>query len=119
MSPRRTQVSPIMPTPPLRLLGAVAIACALGMPGAHAADPKALLEQYRCTICHADRQPQAGPSWLDIANRYRNEKQADAVLTAKIRAGARGGGLWHMPPHPEVNKRDAETIAAWILTFRS
>ena len=89
------------------------------MPGALAADTKALLDQYRCTICHADRSPLAGPSWADIAARYHNQKQADSILTAKIRAGARGGGLWHMPPHPEVSKRDAETISAWILAFRS
>lgn len=108
-----------MPTSPVRLIGAVGIACALAVPGALAADTKALLEQYRCTICHADRQPLAGPSWAEIAARYQHQKQADSILTAKIRAGARGGGLWHMPPHPEVSKRDAETIATWILAFRS
>lgn len=108
-----------MPTISLRLLGAVGIACALAMPGARAADTKALLEQYRCTICHAAQNPQAGPSWAEIAVHYRDQKQANAILTAKIRAGARGGGLWHMPPHPEVSKRDAEAIAAWILAYRS
>ncbi|MFO1413816.1 MAG: hypothetical protein U1F10_07900 [Burkholderiales bacterium] len=109
-----------MPTRSALLTGAVGIACALGVPGALAADKvPSLLDQYRCTICHADRQPQAGPSWADIATRYRDQKQGEAILTAKIRAGARGGGLWHMPPHPEVPKKDAEAIAAWILAFRA
>ncbi len=108
-----------MPTSSARLIGAVGLACALAASGALGADTEALLEQYRCTICHAAREPLAGPSWSDIAARYRNQKQAEAVLTAKIRAGARGGGLWHMPPHPEVSKRDAEAIASWILAFRS
>ena len=88
------------------------------MPGARAADTKALLEQYRCTICHADRDNLAGPSWLDIAARYKGQKQADVILSAKIRAGARGGGLWHMPPHPEVSKVDAEAMSTYILALR-
>jgi cytochrome c551/c552 len=108
-----------MPTLLVRSLpGILGIACALAMPGAVAADTKALLEQYRCTICHADREPLAGPSWLDIAGRYKGQKQADVILSAKIRAGARGGGLWHMPPHPEVSKVDAEAMSTYILALR-
>ena len=100
------------------LLAVFAVACALAVPGARAADTKALLEQYRCTICHADRENLAGPSWLDIAARYKGQKQADVILSAKIRAGARGGGLWHMPPHPEVSKVDAEAMSSYILALR-
>lgn len=107
-----------MPTPSVCLVGAVGFACALAVPGALAADAQALLAQYRCTICHADREPLTGPSWTAISAHYRNQRQAESVLVAKIRAGARGGGLWHMPPHPEVSRHDAETLAGWILAFR-
>jgi len=108
-----------MPNLLLRCLpGLVAAACALATPGAHAAETKALLEQYRCTICHADRETLAGPSWLDIAGRYQGKKQADVILSAKIRAGARGGGMWHMPPHPEVSKVDAEAMSTYILALK-
>ena len=82
-----------------------------------AADVKALLQQYRCTICHADREVLAGPPWVDIAARYRGQRQAEVIVTAKIRAGARGSGLWHMPPHPEVPKAEAAVMAKYILTF--
>jgi cytochrome c len=108
------------------LLGILGFCCALAVPPALAAESKAataaetqaLLEKYRCTVCHADRETLAGPSWLDIAARYDGKKQADVILSAKIRAGARGGGLWNMPPHPEVTKADAEVMATFILTLR-
>jgi cytochrome c len=103
---------------PRCLLSTVAMACALALPSAGAADTKALLEKYRCTICHDDRDTLAGPSWLDIAARYHGQKQANVILSAKIRAGARGGGLWNMPPHPEVTKVDAEAMATYILTLK-
>lgn len=97
----------------------VFVAAALLAGGAFAADATALLQQYRCTICHADRDVLAGPPWLDIAQRYRGQRQADVIVSAKIRAGARGTGLWNMPPHPEVSKADAATMAKYILTVRN
>jgi cytochrome c len=97
----------------------VFVAAALLARDAFAADATALLQQYRCTICHADREVLAGPPWLDIAQRYRGQRQADVIVSAKIRAGARGTGLWNMPPHPEVSKADAAAMAKYILTIRN
>jgi cytochrome c len=101
-----------------RQLGVAGCAVLLGgflTPAAGADDTAALLAQYRCTTCHTGQDAVTGPSWQDIATRYHGRKQAEVLLAAKIRAGARGGSFWHMPPHPEVSKRDAETIAAYIL----
>lgn len=80
--------------------------------------PEALLEQYRCTVCHAERDAAAGPAWVDIATHYRGIKQANKLVTDKIRAGAHGGGPWHMPPHPEVSRADAATMARYILSTK-
>jgi cytochrome c len=87
---------------------------------AMAADPdlQQQLVQYRCTICHAERETLAGPSYADIAQQYQGQKQAAALLAARIRVGARGGGLWHMPPHPEVSKAAADAMARYILTVK-
>lgn len=107
--------------PPLRcfpIRWAVPVMLALLAGAAAAGDPVVLLQQYRCTICHAGREVLAGPPWIDIATRYRGKRQADALVAAKIRAGAGGSGLWHMPPHPEVSKADAATMARYILSFR-
>ena len=79
-------------------------------------DVQQLLVQYRCSICHAEQETLAGPSYADIAQAYRGQKQAVALLAARIRIGAHGGGLWHMPPHPEVSKAAADALARYILT---
>jgi len=83
---------------------------------AAAPDVQQQLARYRCDICHAEREALAGPSYADIAAAYRTQKQAAALLAARIRVGAHGGGLWHMPPHPEVSKAAADAMARYILT---
>jgi cytochrome c len=81
-------------------------------------DVQQQLAQYRCSICHAERETLAGPSYADIAQAYRGQKQAAALLAARIRIGAHDGGLWHMPPHPEVSKAAADAMARYILTVK-
>ena len=49
---------------------------------------------------------------------YRGKQQADKIVAEKIRSGAHGSGPWHMPPHPEVSKADAATMARYILSTR-
>ena len=87
---------------------------------AAAADPavQQQLAQYRCNICHAERESLAGPSYAEIAQAYRGQKGAATLLAARIRVGAHGGGLWHMPPHPEVSKAAAAAMARYILTVK-
>ena len=80
-------------------------------------DVQQQLAQYRCSICHAERETLAGPSYADIALAYRSQKQAAALLAARIRVGAHDGGLWHMPPHPEVSEADANAMARYILAL--
>jgi len=100
------------------LAAAVAMTALSGAGLAAGAEPPALLAQYRCAVCHADRETLTGPSWADIAARYRGQRQAEVIVSAKIRAGAHGSGLWHMPPHPEVSKTDAATMASYILSIK-
>jgi cytochrome c len=80
--------------------------------------PQQLLEQYGCTICHAESDAAAGPAWVDIATHYRGNPQANKLVVDKIRAGAHGSGPWHMPPHAEVSKADARTMARYILEIK-
>ena len=81
---------------------------------ATADEPPAALTQYKCYICHADRQAKAGPAFVDVARRYRGDPQAVSRLAREIRRGLRGGP-WHMPPHPEVSTAEARTIARYIV----
>jgi cytochrome c len=98
---------------PLALAALFNAASAAGPP------PQELLEKYRCITCHADREAAAGPAWVDIAAHYRGERQASKLVADKIRSGARGSGPWHMPPHPEVSKEDAATMARYILAIKN
>ena len=100
----------------------MALLSALALPinTALAADtaPQDLLEKFRCTICHAESDAAAGPAWVDIATHYRGNPQANKLVVDKIRAGAHGSGPWHMPPHAEVSKADARTMARYILAIK-
>jgi cytochrome c len=103
----------------IRIALPLALAAFVNAAWAAGASPEALLDKYRCTICHAEREAAAGPAWVDVAAKYRGQPQAGKVVTDKIRVGVRGGGPWHMPPHPEVSKADAETMARYILAIKN
>ena len=77
----------------------------------------ASLGKYHCYDCHADREAVAGPAFADIAAAYRGRRDAVARIAADIRSGIRGGGPWHMPPHPEVSADDAKAMARYILSL--
>ena len=60
--------------------------------GAHAADAKAgeaLLQASGCLACHTVDKKLVGPSYKEIADRYRKDKGAEAILTQKVRRAAR------------------------------
>lgn len=98
------------------------LACAVAtvrVGSVHAETTTALFQKYRCAICHADREPGAGPPYVDIASRYRGTPKPVATLVSIIRNGARSGGPWHMPPHPEVSRAAAAQMARYILSLNS
>ena len=82
-----------------------------------AADAQRLLNQHKCYICHSDHQAKAGPAYADVAAQYRTERDAVSVIAVEIRRGIRGGGPWHMPPHPEVSTAEARTMARYIMSL--
>ena len=108
-----------MPDVGLRVALPLALASFFSVAWAAAEAPEALLDKYRCTICHSEREAAAGPAWIDIALKYRRKPQADKLVADRIREGVRGGGPWHMPPHPEISKADARTMARYILAIKN
>jgi cytochrome c len=91
----------------------------LGIGAADAEDAPALLEKYKCYICHADHEPKAGPAYVDVATMYRGNPKAAAMLAAIVKKGAHGGGPWHMPPHPEVSDAEAMKMVRYILSLKN
>jgi cytochrome c551/c552 len=107
--------------PHVRIRMALPLALAVLFTAAWAAgtSPHMLLEKYRCTICHAESEVSAGPTWVDIATYYRGKRQANQLVADKIRLGSHSGGPWHMPPHPEISAADATTMARYILAIKN
>ena len=80
-------------------------------------DVQTLLGHYGCTLCHADRDWLAAPSWVDIAAEYRKDRRASSHLMEVVRKGKHGDAVWPMPPLPEVTEADAKRIVNYILTM--
>ena len=90
--------------------------------GAHAADAKAaeeLAKSSGCLACHTVDKKLVGPSYKEIADRYRKDKGAEASLIQRVKAG--GKGVWGdipMPPSPHLKDADIKTVVQWILSLK-
>jgi len=90
--------------------------------GAHAADAKAgeaLAKSSGCVACHTVDKKLVGPSYQQIAERYRRDKGAEAKLIQKVKAG--GKGVWGdipMSPNAHVKDADIKTLVQWILAIK-
>ena len=96
----------------------VMLACASTAAAAEtAAEPPPSLTHYRCYICHSDREALVGPAFADVAAFYHGRRDAVAKIATDIRRGIKGGGPWHMPPHPEVSMEEARAMARYIMSL--
>ena len=80
--------------------------------------PDQMPAKYGCTACHAVDHKVVGPSFQDVAAKYRG-KDVEATLVEKVRNG--GSGVWGqipMPPNPQVPDPDLHAIVKWILTLK-
>ena len=77
-----------------------------------------LAKQKNCLACHAVDKKLVGPSYKDVAAKYKADKDAAAKLAKKIREG--GVGVWGqvpMAPNPTVPDADIKKLVAWILAM--
>jgi len=76
----------------------------------------AIVRANACMGCHAVDRKLVGPSFQQIAAKYKGDAQAPARLSAKVRDG--GSGVWGvipMPSHPSMSSADIQTVVNWIL----
>jgi cytochrome c551/c552 len=81
-----------------------------------AVDVQALLTANACLGCHAINQKIVGPSYHDVAMKYKGDAQAQAKLEASIRAG--GAGKWGQVPMPAfagLKPQEVKALAAFVL----
>ena len=97
-----------------RALFALAALAAISAP---AMADQALATAKNCMACHAVDKKLVGPSYKDVAAKYKNDKNAPAALAKKIREG--GVGVWGqvpMPANPQVTEQEAASLAKWVLS---
>ena len=93
----------------------LAIVLAISFNSANANE--ALAQKSGCLACHNVNVKVVGPSYKDVAAKYRAQAGAEDKLVAKVKAG--GSGVWGpipMPPHPQIKEEDIRTIVKWVLT---
>jgi cytochrome c len=80
------------------------------------ADGMAIARGNACMGCHAVDRKLVGPSFQQIAEKYKGDAQAPAKLALKVKKG--GAGVWGsipMPSHPAMSDADVKTVVAWVL----
>ena len=97
------------------------LAAALGVAGLALALPAqasdALAKKHNCLICHTVDKKVIGPSYKDVAAKYRADKGADARMFDKVKQGGQGAwGQVPMPPNAAVPDADIKTLVKWILS---
>ncbi len=99
------------------LLLQAAAAALLFSPLAHA--DLALAQKKNCMACHAVDKKVLGPSYKDVAAKYKGDKQAAAKLAEKIVKGSQGAwGAIPMPANPQVSADEAKKLADWVLATK-
>ena len=91
------------------MLLTLAVAAGLTMAGAANAQED-LAKSSGCLTCHAVDAKKMGPSFKDIAAKYKGKADAQATLVANLKAGK---------GHPAVKTSDADTasLVKWILAM--
>ena len=95
---------------------------ALGLAAAAlpAAANEDLAKKSGCTACHAVDKKIVGPSFKEVAAKYRTDKGAEAKLVDKVKKG--GVGVWGqvpMPPNsPQVKDADIQALVKWIVGLK-
>jgi cytochrome c len=78
-----------------------------------------MMKKNGCNACHAEDKKVIGPSYKDVANKYKGDATAAAKLADKVKKG--GSGVWGpvpMPPNPTVKDDDVKKMVQLILTLK-
>ena len=79
----------------------------------------ALAKKYNCLACHAVDKKLIGPSYKDVAAKYKGDAGAEAKLIAKVKNG--GTGAWGQiprPPNASVPDADVKSLVKWVLSTK-
>ncbi|KUY55140.1 c-type cytochrome [Burkholderia sp. RF2-non_BP3] len=84
-------------------------------------EPTELVNAQHCMFCHTPDMTFLGPSFHEIAERYRGDPHAAAELERKLRVGGRVH--WGNTPMPSaidrggpLSRDDAHLLVQWVLS---
>jgi cytochrome c len=98
----------------LAMLVAAAVAVPASLP-AYASEE--LAKKHACLACHAVDKKLVGPSYKEIAAKYRSDGGAEGKLADKVKKGSQGTwGQVPMPPNPSVPDGEVRALVKWILS---
>jgi cytochrome c len=78
-----------------------------------------LAKKNACTACHAIDKKVVGPSFKEVAAKYKGNAKAEAMLVDKVKKG--GVGVWGqvpMPPNSTVSDADIQALVKWVLSLK-
>tara|TARA_R110002033_G_scaffold169897_3_gene211256 strand:- start:14007 stop:17444 length:3438 start_codon:yes stop_codon:yes gene_type:complete len=79
---------------------------------------KKAIEASDCMACHKTKEKSIGPSYYDVAKKYKDDAAALENLSKKIISG--GGGVWGETPmaaHPKLSTEEAAEMVKYILNM--
>lgn len=79
---------------------------------------KNLIDGSDCLSCHRIDVKSIGPSYQEVAKKYKDDPKAQALLAGRIINGS--VGLWGehaMSAHPNLSQNDAELMVEYILSL--
>ena len=104
----------------MKIAAVILVAGVLATGAARAADAgEELMKKSGCTACHSVDKKVVGPSYKEVAAKYRGDKDAATKLAEKVKKG--GQGVWGpvpMPPNANVSDADIKTLVAYILALK-
>ncbi|MCC9166986.1 ThuA domain-containing protein [Pontibacter harenae] len=79
---------------------------------------KSLIANSDCKSCHAMDKKSIGPSYIAVAERYKNDKNATPFLSKKIIKGGNGNwGQTMMAAHPQHTEAETAEMVKYILSL--
>lgn len=98
----------------LRLFPAIAVIAFFAAP---AMANMTLATKHGCMTCHQVDKKLVGPSYKDVAAKYKGQTDAVKRLSEKVKAG--GKDVWGpipMPPNSSLADADIQTLVKWVLS---
>ncbi len=81
---------------------------------------KSLIDKSDCLSCHRIDVKSIGPSYIEVAKKYKNDPKGQAVIADRIINGS--VGIWGehgMSAHPNLSKSDAALMVEFIMSLNN